>query len=103
MKSILFDNFLLGKVQQNPGTTCIFNFPVSVLLYSNNKADRITILPVNLMLIKIYYHIILILGDYDLLGGFKHKYDVHDVYGVGAKFVECRYDEYFILYAGHEC
>ena len=55
------------------------------------------------MLISIYYQIIMIIRDSYMLCGLKHGYEVLDVYGVGAKFVECRYDEYFILYAGHEC
>ena len=54
------------------------------------------------MLIAIYYQIIMIIGYSDVLCGFKHGYEVLDVYGVRAKFVECRYDEYFILYARHE-
>ena len=55
------------------------------------------------MLIAIYYQIIMNIGYSGLLRGFKHGYEVLDVYGVGAKFVECRYGEYFILYARHEC
>ena len=54
------------------------------------------------MLIEISNNIIRILGKYVLLGGFKLGDEVLDVYGVDEKFVECRYDEYFILYVRYE-
>ena len=43
------------------------------------------------------------LGDYLLLGGFKLGDEVLGVFDVNAKFVECRYDEDFILFEIHEC
>ena len=55
------------------------------------------------MWISIFYHITLILGYSVFLGEFKLGYEVLDVYGVDAKFVECIYDEDFILYDKLEC
>ena len=52
------------------------------------KADRSTIPHVNLMLIANSYNIILILGDYVLLGGFGLGDEVLAVYGMDNKFVE---------------
>ena len=49
-------------------------------------------------MIEIYHHIILILGDSVLLGGFELGDEVLGVYGVVAKFVEYISDEEFILY-----
>ena len=99
---IFFEGGLLGEVQHNPGTTCIFHLPVSVLLVYNTKAEKSIIPPGNMMLIEISNHIILILGDSVLLGGFKLGYEVLDVYGVDEKIIECRYDEYLIFYERHE-
>ena len=47
-------------------------------------------LPGNMMLIAIYYHIILILGDTVLLGGLQLRYEFLEVYvyGVDKKYVE---------------
>ena len=53
------------------------------------------------MWISIFYQITLILVDSILLGGLKLGYEILDVYGVDAKFVECRSDEYSILYGKH--
>ena len=50
-----------------------------------------------------YNNIILILGDYVLLIGFKLGNEVFDVYGVDAKYLEYRSDEEFILYDRYEC
>ena len=44
-------------------------------------------------MIAIPYHIVLIIREYVLLGGFKLGDDVIYVYGVDAKFVEYIYDE----------
>ena len=93
---------MLGEVQKNPGTTFIFHFPVGVWLVSRNKAEKRTITPGNLMLISILYQIIMILGDSIWLGGFKLEDEVFDVYDVDAKYLECRYDEDFIMYDRHE-
>ena len=54
------------------------------------------------MLISILYQIIMILGDSIWLGGFKLEDEVFDVYDVDAKYLECRYDEDFIMYDRHE-
>ena len=54
------------------------------------------------MLIYILYQIILILGEYFVLGGFKLGYEVFDVYGLDFKYLECRYNRGFILYARHK-
>ena len=37
-----------------------------------------------------------------MLHGFEIEDEVPDVYGVDKIIVECRYDEYFMLYYGHE-
>ena len=44
------------------------------------------------MLIEIYYHIIIILGDYVLLGVFKIVDEVLGVFGVDEKVLEFRSD-----------
>ena len=54
------------------------------------------------MLIETSYHIIMILGDSVLLGGFEIGDEVLDAYGVDAKFVEFRSDEELIFYDRHE-
>ena len=54
------------------------------------------------MLIETSYHIIMILGDSVLLGGFEIGDEVLDAYGVDTKFVEFRYDEELIFYDRHE-
>ena len=56
-----------------------------------------------MMLISMLYQIILILGSSVLLSGSELGYEVIDVYGVGAKYLECISDEYFILYDRHIC
>ena len=55
------------------------------------------------MLIDIFYNIILILVHSVFLGGFELGDEVLDIYGVDAKFVECRYYGDFVLYDRHEC
>ena len=70
---------------------------------SKNKADNSTIPIVNLMLIAIFHNIILVIGDSVLLGGFKLGDEVLDVYGVDAKFSECRSDGDFIFYDVNQC
>ena len=54
------------------------------------------------MLIYILYHIIMILVESVLLGGFKLGDEVLDVYGVDAKYLEYRSDKDLILYDRHE-
>ena len=54
-----------------------------------------------MIIISIFYQIILVFGESVLLGGFKIRDEVLDVYGVDAKYLESRYDEYFILYDRH--
>ena len=56
-----------------------------------------------MMLISIFYQIIMIIGEFVFLGGFELGDEVLGVYGVDAKYVECRSDEYYILYDRHEC
>ena len=50
------------------------------------------------MMISIFYQIILILRESILLGGFKLIDEVPNVYGVDAKYLECRSDEDFIVH-----
>ena len=100
--SIFFENSLLGEVQQNPGTSCMFNFPVGVWLVSKTKSEKMTIPTGNLMMISIFYQIILIIGEFLLLDRFKFGDKLFDVYGVETIFVECTSDEGFILYDRHE-
>ena len=73
---------MLGEVQQSPVKTCIFHFPVSVLLLYKTKEDNITSTTENMMLIAVSYQFILILGEYVLLGGSKRGDEVLDDYGV---------------------
>ena len=54
------------------------------------------------MPIAIYHQIVLIIGDYILLGWFELGYEFLDIYGVDAKYVEYIYDEDFILYDRYE-
>ena len=53
-------------------------------------------------MIEIFYHIILIIGESVLFGGFKVGDEVRDVFGVDGKFVEFRSDEGFIFYDRQE-
>ena len=69
---------------------------------SKNKSEMSPTPPLNLMLITISYHIIMIIGDSVLLGGFKPGDEVIDVFCVDKTIVECRCDEYFILYVRHK-
>ena len=80
----------------------MFHFPVGVRLMSNTRLEKSTSLPGNMMLIYIFYHIILIIGESVLFGGFKVGDEVRDVFGVDGKFVEFISDEDFILYDRHE-
>ena len=54
---------------------------------SKDKSEKVNIPLVNLMLIPTFYQIILILGDFVLLGGSELGDEVLYVYGVDAKFV----------------
>ena len=54
------------------------------------------------MLIEIPHHIILIIGDSALLGGFKLGDNVLDFFGVDETIVSCISDEELILYYIHE-
>ena len=66
------------------------------------KAEMSTSSRGNLMLIAIFHHIILFIGDSVLLVGFQILDEVLGFFGVDEKFVECRYNEDFILYGRHE-
>ena len=52
-------------------------------------------------MVAIYHHIVIIIGDYVLLGGFKLGDKVLALFGLDEDFVECRSDEYFILCDRH--
>ena len=67
------------------------------------KAEKSTSPPGNLMMIAVFYHIIMIIGEYFLLGGLKLRYEVLVVYGVNGIFLECRSDEDPIFYDRNEC
>ena len=54
------------------------------------------------MLIYVLYQILLLLGGFILLGGFKLGDEVLDVSGVDAKISVCRYYGDFILDERHE-
>ena len=54
-------------------------------MVSNTKADKSTTPPGNMMLVEIFNNIILIIGDYVLLGGFELGDEVLDVFGVDEK------------------
>ena len=69
---------------------------------SNTKSYNSTCPWENLILIAIFYHIILVIGSYVLLGGFELGDEVLDVYGVDKQIVESRSDEDFMLYDRHE-
>ena len=69
---------------------------------SKTKSEKSNSPPLFMILIAIPYPIIVILGDYFLLGGFELGDEGLGVYGVDAKFLECRSDEDFILYNRHE-
>ena len=49
-----------------------------------------------------FYQIILILGESIFLCGFELGDEVLDIYGVDAKYTECRFDEDLIYYNRHE-
>ena len=59
--------------------------------------------PGHLMLIYVFYKLLLILGDYILLGRFKLRNEVLDDLGIYADFTGCIYDGELILYDTHEC
>ena len=69
---------------------------------SKNKSEMSPTPPVNMMLIAIYHQITMIIGDSVLLGQFKPRDEVIDVFCVEKTIVECRCDEYFILYVRHK-
>ena len=98
---IWFDNGLLGEVQQNPGTTFVFLFLFGVWLLSKTKLDKSTIPTGNIVLIYILYQIILIIEYSVLLGGLELVYEVPNVYGVYARYIEFISDEDSILYGRH--
>ena len=56
-------------------------------MVSKTKAKKSTIPTVNLMWIAIFHRIILNIGDYVLLGGFKIVDEVLGVFGVKKKIV----------------
>ena len=55
-----------------------------------------------MMQISILHQIILVFGDSVSLGVLKLGDEVLDFYGVDTNFLECRYDEDFVLYDRHE-
>ena len=59
--------------------------------------------PLNLMLITVFYHILLVIGDPILLGGIKMSDEVLDQSGLGAIFFSHSADGYFILDEIYEC
>ena len=66
------------------------------------KSEKITIPLGNMMLIAISYKIILIIGGSILLGVFRIGDEVIRDFGVYYKYVECRFDEDFMVYDRHE-
>ena len=55
------------------------------------------------MLITVFYHILLVIGDPILLGGIKMSDEVLDQSGLGAIFFSHSADGYFILDEIYEC
>ena len=55
-----------------------------------------------MILIVISHQIILIIGDFVLLGGFEPGDEILDIFGVYEKCVECRSDGDFIFYERNE-
>ena len=66
------------------------------------KAYQSTISPVNLMMIAVLFQVILFLGYYILLGGFKLVEDVLYLLVVDAKIFRCISDGDFTLDDFHE-
>ena len=64
--------------------------------------DQITIPPVIMMMVDVLYQLILFLGDYILLGGFKLEYEVLYLLVFDAKFSGCRSDGDLILDDNYE-
>ena len=67
------------------------------------KAEQSTIPRGNLMPIYVFYHILLFIEDYILLGRFELEDEAPDLLGVETKISTCRSDGDFILDYGHEC
>ena len=65
------------------------------------KSEHITSPLGNLVLIAVFYNILLVIGGYTFLGGFKHGYGVIDLSVVDDKISICRADGYFILDCGN--
>ena len=65
---------------------CRFHFSVGVWLVDKFKAYQSTILPVNMILIAVFYQILLFLGGHILLGGFNFGDEALDLYRVDAKY-----------------
>ena len=55
------------------------------------------------MLIAVFYQIIMIIGEYFLLGGLKLGDEFLGVYGVDEIFIDCISDEDPIFYDRNEC
>ena len=53
--------------------------------------------------ITVLYHLLVIIGDPILFGGFKMDDEVLDQSGIGAIFVGNGEDVHFILYGIHQC
>ena len=93
----------MGIFQENPGYTCRLEFPLIVWLISNLKADMSTCPLQNMIPITVLYHLLVIIGDPILFGGFKMDDEVLDQSGIGAIFVGNGEDVDFILYGIHQC
>ena len=68
---------------------------------SNFNTDMITLTPINLMLFPVFCHLLLVIGDHILLGGFKLGDEVLDQSGLGAIFIGNGADGDFILDDSH--
>ena len=65
--------------------------------------EMITLPPQNLMLISVFYHLLLFIGDPILLCVFKLGDEVLGLSGLGTTFIGHSEDGDFILYYIHEC
>ena len=83
--------------QENPGYTYRLDFPLSVLLMSNLKADMSTCPPQNMMLISFFCQLLLVIRYHILLGGLKMGDEVLYQSGMGAIFFGYGEDGDFIL------
>ena len=87
--------------QENPGYTCILDFPLGVLLVSKLKSDISTFHRKKIMLVSVLYQLLLVIVDRILLGRFKLGDEVLDQSGMGAIFLGHGADGDFILDDSH--